>query len=450
MDRLWSNSWYIALSAYTVLVMAGGIIVMSYQTLQTQYSVREIAPRLAVGFLASALSLYFATRMIVTANALSGAVMGQGLDPDAPSVALTDMVLNALNDSGMFTILLGLAIAGFLVAVLVTYVIRVALITILLAGAPLALMCHALPTTEAIARWWWKAFAGLLGIQVAQSLTLIAALNVFLSSDGFTFLGSNPTGLTNMLVALGLMYILFKIPFWILSATRLTSGRPSIAGRLARAYLAYKTFGLLRGASSGGTATRLAPGRRGPGPGPGRRGPSPGPGGPPAAARRRGPRPGGPNMPARLPGPPRRPPGRPPFRPPNQQFSPPPYRAGRAPGMPTFQAPNATGHGQAAQRPARPAGPPGNPVFRAPGQSQGQPVRQRPAQPPARPVFRQPTTGPASPQPRSTHVLRPPAATTFRSPAPPGGSVPAPQRRQAPPPATFSSPPPSRRSPRNG
>lgn len=447
-DRLWSNSWYIALSAYTVLVMAGGVIVMSYQTFQTQYSVREVAPRLAMGFLASALSLFFATRMIVIANALSGAVMGQGIDPDAPSVALTDMVLSALGDAGMFTVLLGLAVAGFLVAVLVTYVIRVALITILLAGAPLALMCHALPQTEPIARWWWKAFAGLLGIQVAQSLTLVAALNVFLSSDGFTFIGSNPTGLANMLVALALFYILFKIPFWILSATRLTSGGSSIAGRLVRAYLTYKTVGLLRG----GAPPRLAPGRRGPGPGPGPgrggRGRGPSPGGP-AAAARRGPRAGGPNMPARLPGPPRRPPGRPLFRQPNQQFTPPPYHATRAPAMAHFQAPDAPSGGRGSQRPARPAGPPGNPVFRAPGQGRPAPrPGQRPAAP-DQPRFQQPTTQPTPPP--APQATRPPAAASFRSPVPPAGNVPAPQRRQPPPRPAFSSPPPPPpgRPPRN-
>ncbi|WP_158920621.1 hypothetical protein [Streptomyces sp. NBRC 109706] len=435
-DRLWSNSWYIALSAYTVLVMAGGLIVMSYQTLQTQYTVREIAPRLVVGFLASALSLFFATRMIVLANGLSDALASQGIDPDAPRVALTDMVLGALGDAGMFTILLGLAVAGFLVAVLVTYVIRVALVTIMLAAAPLALMCHALPGTEAIARWWWRAFAGLLAIQVAQSLTLIAALNVFLSSQGFAFIGSNPTGLTNMLVALALLYILFKIPFWILSATKLTSLGPSAVGRLAGAVLAYKTFGLLRG---GGSGPRPAPGRGSRGSG---RGPGPGAGPHPNTRRHRPPA-GGPNMPAHLPGPQRRPPGRPRFQQPNQQSTPPPYRTSHAPGMPRFQAPNSPG--SPTTSPPPPAGPPGQPHFRAPGQGQrAQPRAGRPSTAPGRPRFQQPNPQP-TPPPRQSN--RPPAGTTFRSPTPPSGNIPAPPRRQPPRRTTFSSPPP--RPPRN-
>ncbi len=56
-----------------------------------------------------------------------------------------------------------------LVALLVTYVVRVALTIVLIAGAPLALMFHALPQTEGIAYWWWKAFGGCLAIQVGQS-----------------------------------------------------------------------------------------------------------------------------------------------------------------------------------------------------------------------------------------------------------------------------------------
>lgn len=67
-----------------------------------------------------------------------------------------------------------------LVALLVTYVVRVALTVILIAGAPLALMGHALPQTDGIARWWWKAFGGVLAIQIAQSLALVTAIRLFL------------------------------------------------------------------------------------------------------------------------------------------------------------------------------------------------------------------------------------------------------------------------------
>ena len=52
---LWNSSWQILLGCYTVLVLLGGMIVMGYQSVQTRYGLREIAPRMLAGFLAGAL-----------------------------------------------------------------------------------------------------------------------------------------------------------------------------------------------------------------------------------------------------------------------------------------------------------------------------------------------------------------------------------------------------------
>jgi hypothetical protein len=100
-----------------------------------------------------------------------------------------------------------------------------------------------------------------LAIQVGQSLTLITAMKVFLAPGGFTLFGPTVSGLVNLLVALALMYILFKIPFWILGSIRGGGGR-SVVGSLVRGFLAYKTFGLL-GGGGGGRRPRPSPGGRG-------------------------------------------------------------------------------------------------------------------------------------------------------------------------------------------
>ncbi|WP_394619962.1 hypothetical protein JNUCC0626_12915 [Lentzea sp. JNUCC 0626] len=55
------------------------------------------------------------------------------------------------------------------------------------------LVCHGLDLSGGIARWWWRAFAGVLGIRVGQSLALIAALRVFFAEGGFTIFGPTPT-----------------------------------------------------------------------------------------------------------------------------------------------------------------------------------------------------------------------------------------------------------------
>lgn len=252
--ELWNQSWQIMLACYGLLVMAAGLLVMAYESLQARYSIKEIAPRLVVGFLAGALSLFIATKAIELANALAQAFMSGGLDANSAGEQLKNLALGSLN-GGIFVIFVGLFLAGMLIALLITYIVRVSLTVILIAGAPLALMFHALPQTEGIARWWWKAFGGCLAIQVVQSLALITAMRVLLAPGGFTFFGPTTTGVVNLLVALALMYILFKIPFWMLSSARVGGGR-SLIGSLARAFVAYKTFGLLGGGGGGGGGRR--------------------------------------------------------------------------------------------------------------------------------------------------------------------------------------------------
>ncbi|MEY8042568.1 hypothetical protein AB8O55_24450, partial [Saccharopolyspora cebuensis] len=260
--ELWNSSWQIMLACYGMLILIAGIIVMAYETMQTRISIKEILPRVIIGFLAGALSLWVCAQAINLANALAKAIMSGGVDENSSADTLKQLVMSSLN-GGFFIIFIGLFLAGMLVALLLTYIVRVALTVILIAGAPLALMCHALPHTEGIAKWWWKAFGGCLAIQLGQSLALITAMRVFLSPGGFTFFGPTTDGLVNLLVSLALMYILFKIPFWILGSIRGGGGR-SLVGSLVRGFIAYKTFGLLRGLGGGGGGG--APKPRGGGP----------------------------------------------------------------------------------------------------------------------------------------------------------------------------------------
>lgn len=241
--QLWNQSWEILLACYGLLVMAAGVLLMAYESLQARYSVKQIAPRLVVGFLAGALSLFLATKAIAVANALAAAVMGGGLDAGAAGATLKTMVTASLGTGGIFLTFLGIFLAVALIVLLITYIVRVAITIILIAGAPLALMCHALPQTEGVAYWWWKAFGGCLAIQVAQSLALITGLRVFLDPAGFSPFGATRSGLVNLLVALGLLYILIKIPFWILGSLRNGGGRRSLVGTVARAYVIGKALG---------------------------------------------------------------------------------------------------------------------------------------------------------------------------------------------------------------
>ena len=284
--ELWTGSWEILLAGYALLVAAAGILLMGYETVQSRYTLRELAPRIVLGFCAGALSLTGASAAIEATNAVTAAVLAGGVDETAGADALQRLITPAFapggdgGGGGLFALVLGVVMAAVLLALLLTFIVRVALMIVLVAGAPIALMFHALPHTDGIARWWWRTFTALLAIQLGQSLTLVAGLQVLLSPGGFGLFGlPNDDGFITLLVTLALLYILFKIPFWMLAASRIHHGR-TLVGSLVRGFVAYKSFGLLTGrrrrrpggadgggGGDGGAVARAGP-RGGPGPRP--------------------------------------------------------------------------------------------------------------------------------------------------------------------------------------
>ena len=83
MQTLWSTGLGIADACYGLLVLIGGIIVMSHETLQTSYSAKEIAPRIVIGFVTANLSMVLMSKAIDLANGLSAAFTAGGVDPQS-------------------------------------------------------------------------------------------------------------------------------------------------------------------------------------------------------------------------------------------------------------------------------------------------------------------------------------------------------------------------------
>ena len=268
--QLWTGMAILANSLYVLFVLAGAVIVMTHETLQTRYAAKQIVPRLAVGFIAGNASLAALGLVIHLADTLSAGIMGQDLDPADTGKALADMI-TAQAGSGIFLALLGLGAVAMALAVVLTYIVRVALIVILAVAAPIALACHALPQTDALARLWWRATLGCLAVQLGQSLTLVTALKVILDPEGETDLGlPSGGGLVDLLVFIALCWILIKIPTWVGRSVFGGGGQSRLMG-MAKTLIAYKTLGVLGGRSAAGSgahsAAAQAPRRPRPGPG---------------------------------------------------------------------------------------------------------------------------------------------------------------------------------------
>ncbi|NUP48475.1 MAG: hypothetical protein HOW97_14375, partial [Catenulispora sp.] len=244
--QIWTGMAVLANSLYVLFVLAGAVIIMTHETLQTRYAAKQIIPRLFVGFIAGNASLALFGLVIHVANIVSQGIMGQGLDPNQAGPALANMITGQITGlgGGIFLSILGLAVAGMAIVLLITYIVRVALAIILAVSAPLALATLALPQTEGLARLWWRASLGTLAVQMGQSLTLIAGLQVLLDPGGVNAIGMPTTGgFVDLLVFLALFWILIRIPVWV---SRMIFGRAhSQLMKVGKEVLAYKAMGFV-------------------------------------------------------------------------------------------------------------------------------------------------------------------------------------------------------------
>jgi hypothetical protein len=243
----WQVSLGIADALLVLVVMAAGAILMHHETLQTSYALKDFIPRLVVAGVATNASLAISGQMVAFANVLSTGLLGNGVNPEQAGHTLELLVLHAIQDGGIFLVLLGLACAVLAVALLILYIVRAALIILLVCAAPLMLIAHGLPQTEGVARFWWRAMLAALGVQAAQAFTLAATVHVLFAS-GKSVLGIGTGGsLVDLLLVLCLFWVLLRIPFW---AKELAfSGRfSSSTARMAKTYVVFRVVRSLGGA----------------------------------------------------------------------------------------------------------------------------------------------------------------------------------------------------------
>ncbi|MFC7306780.1 hypothetical protein ACFQVC_21430 [Streptomyces monticola] len=214
--RLWAGSLAMAAGIYVLFVTVGGVTVMGYETVQTRYAVKQIAPRLLIGIIAASMSLTVMGKAISVANALSHAVLGTDMSDAGKGLVerVVPFALGGVAGLKLYLLLIAVVTIIMILAVVIGFIVRVALIAVLAVAAPVALSCHAHPATDPVARLWWRGLAGCLTIQVAQSMTFIVALKLFFA-PGATLLGfPKPNQLGTMLAGLALFWVLFKIPGW--------------------------------------------------------------------------------------------------------------------------------------------------------------------------------------------------------------------------------------------
>ena len=166
---IWTTSLVTANAVFVLFIVAGGFRVTARETLQTQHSLKQVLPRLAVGAVAANCSLIIVGKAIEATNALTVAIAGNSVDGPTAATAIRQIVDNALNGGGFLMALLVIAVIVMCLVLEFTFILRLAALIVLAGLAPLALICHASPLTEGVAQMWWRAFGACLGLQIGRA-----------------------------------------------------------------------------------------------------------------------------------------------------------------------------------------------------------------------------------------------------------------------------------------
>jgi hypothetical protein len=214
-----SGQAQVAANAVLVLAVTVAGVLAMVRGESERYQLKELLPRMLVAFAAANLGTPLIGFAIDAANALTAALTAQ-FGGESSVDGLRRVIVGAGSDPRQLLLVLVVreVVLFLLVALLFTWLGRIAILLVLAATGPLALVCHAFVATEPVAQLWWRSLAGALLAQVLQAVTVHIAVAVLLSPGAnLPALGlpADPTGLLNLLIAVFVLWTAIRIPAWL-------------------------------------------------------------------------------------------------------------------------------------------------------------------------------------------------------------------------------------------
>ena len=260
-QQAWTVVWAVASAALVVILGWMGLtLIISDHVGRAQAGWREMVPRLVLGLVAAASSLWWCALVIDVADAVSGFVavsLGVTAGDMLRSTLRTLMTAVEAGSVGMALLLAALyMVYGFFVLyVIIQMILRLALIDILLALAPMALGLWILPHTAGWGRHWMRLFMTTVFQQAIQLIAL--ALGFGFLNEVAAIAAFEPVQdlVWKLLMSLAFVYMATRVPSLLgnagtfdawLSTLYFGMNLPASMVRSAR------TIGLIAGGAAGG------------------------------------------------------------------------------------------------------------------------------------------------------------------------------------------------------
>ena len=258
--QAWTVVWVVASGALAVIIGWMGLSLIMSEHLGGQHAGwRETVPRLVLGLVAAASSLWWCALVIDVADAVSGFVAAEmDVTPGDLLRAPLDTLLTAVQAGsvGMAQLLalLYLVYGFFVLYVLVQMVLRLALIDILIALAPIALGLWILPHTAGWGRHWLRLFMTTVFQQAIQLIALALAFGFLKELAPIAAFEPVQDLVWKLLMSLAFVYMATKVPSMLGNAGTFDAWLSTLyfgmnlPGTMVRAA---KTVGLIAGAAGG-------------------------------------------------------------------------------------------------------------------------------------------------------------------------------------------------------
>ncbi len=198
-------------------------------SIRARYALHLVIPRVMAALVMVHGSIYFIQMAIDLNNAIGGVAQSLGgpltINTLPWSGSLSAAAVSIIQGSqDLFHAVFALGVVVAVVILVVSYVIRTAMLDILVVLAPLAALCSVLPDTRRYASTWLRLFMVAVFMQAVQLIILRVATAV-----GF---GAG-SGVAESLFALAILWIVLKVPGTLHAATHVETNA-HIAMRHAR------------------------------------------------------------------------------------------------------------------------------------------------------------------------------------------------------------------------
>ena len=259
--QAWTVVWAITSGALVVILGWMGLSLIMQQHLgRSQAGWREMIPRLVLGLVAAASSLWWCALVIDVAHAVSGFIaVEMNVNPGDLLRAPLNTFLTAVQAGsvGMAQLLalLYLVYGFFVLYVIVQMVLRLALIDILLALAPIALGLWILPHTAGWGRHWLRLFMTTVFQQAVQLIALALGFGFLEEFAAMAAFEPVQDLIWKLLMSLAFVYMATKVPSMLGNAGTFDAWLSTLYFGMnlpASIMRSAKSVGLLTGGAAGG------------------------------------------------------------------------------------------------------------------------------------------------------------------------------------------------------